>query len=63
MMLYLNKISCEADPEVVADYVLALLKHDSPSEDLKPHCIKELSDFLGDETNSFVDALFDTIES
>jgi hypothetical protein len=28
-------LRCEADPDVMADYVLALLKHEAPEEDLK----------------------------
>lgn len=38
--------SCDADPDVLADYVLALLKHDKSTPDLKELCTSQLVDFL-----------------
>ena len=52
---------CEADPDVLAKYVLALLRHDKESE-LEAHCIEQLRDFLKDETERFVKQLFRTLE-
>ncbi|KAJ3197495.1 hypothetical protein HK101_003193 [Irineochytrium annulatum] len=49
---------CDADPEVLADYVLALLKHDK--HDLKETCINQLEDFLKEETVPFVNKLFES---
>eukprot|EP01041_Mallomonas_annulata_P000419 gene419-756_t len=52
---------CEADPDVLAKYVLALLRHDKESE-LESHCIEQLRDFLRDETENFVKQLFIALE-
>lgn len=49
---------CDADPEVLSEYVLALLKHDLSTEQLKEKCRSQLSDFLREHTNSFVEDLF-----
>jgi len=52
---------CDADPDVLADYVVALLKHDKSSQDLKQLCITQLDDFLKKEP--FVQNLFDYLSS
>ncbi|KAJ3033657.1 RNA-binding protein 27, partial [Rhizophlyctis rosea] len=49
---------CEADPTVLADYVIALLKHEKPIDGLKALCMNQLEDFLKEATNGFVDSLF-----
>ncbi|GAA6063161.1 hypothetical protein JCM10212_005006, partial [Sporobolomyces blumeae] len=36
----------DADPATLADYVLALLKHDVPDHDLEANCVDQLADFL-----------------
>lgn len=41
---------CEADPELLADYVIALLKNDSSHEELAASLREALTDFLGDNT-------------
>ena len=38
----------EADPAVLSDYVIALLRHDKPVAELKHDCEKELEDFLAE---------------
>ena len=38
---------CDADPSVLADYVLALLKHEKTVDQLKKLCMDQLVDFLG----------------
>ncbi|KAI9667052.1 MAG: hypothetical protein M1829_005593 [Trizodia sp. TS-e1964] len=43
-----NLYSSDADSDVLADYVLALLRHDQPSEDVRKLCIEQLEDFLKD---------------
>ncbi|KAI8812609.1 hypothetical protein BJ742DRAFT_26479 [Cladochytrium replicatum] len=53
---------CDADPAVLADYIIALLIHDKPTVDLKEMCISHLEDFLREETTSFVDQLFRALE-
>lgn len=49
---------CDADPEKLADYVIALLKHDKPEKELKNLCINQLEEFLRDETENFINQLF-----
>ena len=46
---------------MLAEYVIALLKHDKSSADLKELCLSQLVDFLKDQTNDFVDALFGAV--
>jgi hypothetical protein len=38
--------SCDADPEALADYVLALLKHDAPEPELRKMFVSQLEEFL-----------------
>jgi RNA-binding protein 26 len=53
---------CEADPVVLAQYVVALLKHhDKKGEVLKNHCTEQLLDFLKKETEPFLDSLFNVL--
>ncbi|KAJ1983486.1 hypothetical protein H4R34_001247 [Dimargaris verticillata] len=49
---------CEADPEVLSDYVIALLKKNEPVAQLRETCKSQLEDFLVSETDAFVDRLF-----
>lgn len=37
---------CDADPKVLADYILALLKHDYPIETLRANIKSDLADFM-----------------
>lgn len=52
----------EADPSLVANYVVALLKNNKPEEELQKICITQLHEFLGDNTKSFVTKLFHALE-
>ena len=52
---------CDADPEVLADYVLALLKHEGPEAELQTLLTEQLEDFLAAETASFVSKTFQAI--
>jgi hypothetical protein len=36
----------EADPDVLADYILALLRHDQGRDDIMETCISQLADFM-----------------
>jgi RNA-binding protein 26 len=36
----------EADPDILSDYILALLQHDQPAEEVMARCISQLSDFM-----------------
>ncbi len=40
--------SSDADSDVLADYVLALIRADTPDEDLKKNAVENLEDFLRD---------------
>jgi hypothetical protein len=40
--------SSDADSDVLADYVLALIRADTPDEDLKKNAMENLEDFLRD---------------
>ncbi|CAG8793409.1 10916_t:CDS:2, partial [Cetraspora pellucida] len=52
---------CDADPDVLAEYVIALLKHDKSNQDLRQLCIDQLDDFLKEETEPFVEKLFESL--
>ena len=38
--------SSDADADVLADYVLALVKSDEPDDQVKQNCLANLEDFL-----------------
>ncbi|EJD55496.1 hypothetical protein AURDEDRAFT_109804 [Auricularia subglabra TFB-10046 SS5] len=48
---------CDADPQVLADYVLALLKHDASEAELRDMFSKQLADFLEQEAPAFTEQL------
>lgn len=48
----------DADSDVLADYVLALLRHDQAEEEVKQLCVDQLDDFLKEHTVQFVDDVF-----
>ncbi|KAF9199240.1 hypothetical protein BGZ49_010668 [Haplosporangium sp. Z 27] len=63
---YLTKeltLISDADPGMLADYIIALLKHDKESNELKTLCISQLEDFLLEETEPFVTSLFKALEN
>ncbi|KAE9009256.1 hypothetical protein PF002_g6366 [Phytophthora fragariae] len=49
---------CDADPEVLSKYVLALVQNDPLKPGLQDTCVAKLEEFLGDETAGFVARLF-----
>ncbi|OQN96470.1 hypothetical protein B0A48_17526 [Cryoendolithus antarcticus] len=51
----------DADSDVLADYVLALVKSDDPDAVVRDTCITNLQDFLQDSTESFVDEVIAVI--
>ncbi|KAF9090612.1 hypothetical protein BGX29_011371 [Mortierella sp. GBA35] len=53
----------DADPAMLADYIIALLKHDKETDELRDLCVSQLEDFLQQETESFVDMLFKALAS
>ncbi|XP_023231910.1 RNA-binding protein 26-like [Centruroides sculpturatus] len=54
---------CDADPQALARYVMALVKKDKPEKDLKDICLDQLDVFLQKETKPFVDLLFETLNN
>ena len=52
----------DADPDVLARYVLALLRNDKTLSQLRSLCVEQLEDFLADSTEGFVTRLFDALE-
>jgi len=53
----------DADSDVLADYVLALVKTDEPEPVARANCIENLSDFLHGATEPFVVELFQAIST
>jgi len=53
----------EADPTVLAKYVLALLKNTKSREELRFTCAARLEEFLSEGTAGFVDKLFRKLDS
>ncbi|CAK9302820.1 unnamed protein product [Gordionus sp. m RMFG-2023] len=54
----------EANPDALSKYVLALIKKDNKSEyELKKICVDQLDVFLQDETENFVNKLFEVIKT
>eukprot|EP00474_Spongospora_subterranea_P008931 CRZ09389.1 hypothetical protein [Spongospora subterranea] len=52
---------CEADPEALSSYILALLQRDQSMDALRDSCLTELTEFLGGQTAQFVSGLFSLI--
>uniref|UniRef100_A0A1D1XTC9 Zinc finger CCCH domain-containing protein 27 n=1 Tax=Anthurium amnicola TaxID=1678845 RepID=A0A1D1XTC9_9ARAE len=52
----------EADPTILAEYAVALLKKDKSIQELQKLCIDNLVEFLGHGTKSFVSELFKAFE-
>eukprot|EP00250_Pteridium_aquilinum_P006275 c16226_g1_i2 orf=753-4109(-) len=52
----------EADPNILAKYVWALLKNNKPRKELQAFCAEKLVDFLGEGSKNFVVNLFHALE-
>ncbi|KAG5520200.1 hypothetical protein PMAC_001277 [Pneumocystis sp. 'macacae'] len=61
LLTLLDPIS-NADLDVLSDYILALLRHDQSSEDVKKLCLSQLEEFLRENTFSFVEDVFSALE-
>ncbi|KAK4193795.1 RNA-binding protein 26 [Podospora australis] len=57
-----NTPDADVDSEVLADYVLALLRHDGDMQAVRKVCESNLPDFLGKDTIPFVDNIFEGIK-
>ncbi|KAI0768482.1 hypothetical protein BD413DRAFT_605283 [Trametes elegans] len=54
---------CDAEPGALADYILALLKHNAPEVELRKELSVQLEEFLEKECASFVDTLFTALRT
>ena len=54
---------CDADPQALSKYVLALIKKDKPIEELKSSMISQMDVFLQTETHNFVEMLFKIVDT
>jgi hypothetical protein len=45
-LLFYSQFSSDADSDVLADYVLALIRSDAPDEEIRQASIENLEDFL-----------------
>ncbi|PQE23227.1 hypothetical protein CJF31_00006960 [Rutstroemia sp. NJR-2017a BVV2] len=52
----------DADADVLADYVLALLRHDGDVNTVRQLCEAEIPDFLKEDSSIFVQDVFDAIQ-
>ena len=53
----------DADSDVLAEYVLALVKSDEPDTVAKANAVANLQDFLQENSDKFVDEVFDAIST
>ncbi|KAF8139929.1 hypothetical protein EV363DRAFT_1206054 [Boletus edulis] len=54
---------CDAEPEALAEYVLALLKHNLPEAEMRKELTTQLEEFLEKESPSFIDTLFTVLRT
>ncbi|KAI0067886.1 hypothetical protein BV25DRAFT_1911750 [Artomyces pyxidatus] len=54
---------CDADPDALADYILALLKHNAPETELRKELASQLEEFLEKEGPPFIDTLFTALRT
>ncbi|KAG9234951.1 hypothetical protein BJ875DRAFT_375332 [Amylocarpus encephaloides] len=54
-------LTSDADADVLADYVLALLRHDGDVETVRGLCMVEIPDFLKEDSATFIRDVFDAI--
>ncbi|KAJ4476761.1 hypothetical protein J3R30DRAFT_3488695 [Lentinula aciculospora] len=54
---------CDAEPGALADYILALLKHNVPEPEMKNELQSQLDEFLEKECAPFIDTLFTALRT
>ncbi|KIJ68757.1 hypothetical protein HYDPIDRAFT_107002 [Hydnomerulius pinastri MD-312] len=54
---------CDAEPGALAEYVLALLKHNVPESEMRKELSAQLEEFLEKECSSFIDTLFTVLRT
>ncbi|KAF8640345.1 hypothetical protein AX17_000017 [Amanita inopinata Kibby_2008] len=54
---------CDAEPGALADYILALLKHNVPETEMRKELAVQLDEFLEKECKAFIDTLFTVLRT
>ncbi|CAK5279976.1 unnamed protein product [Mycena citricolor] len=54
---------CDAEPGALADYILALLKHNVPEPEMRKELTAQLEEFLEKECPRFIDTLFTALRT
>ncbi|KZT06782.1 uncharacterized protein LAESUDRAFT_725544 [Laetiporus sulphureus 93-53] len=54
---------CDAEPGALAEYILALLKHNAPESELRKELSGQLEEFLEKENTPFLDTLFTALRT
>ena len=54
---------CDAEPNALAKYVLALIKKDKPATEVRQSMEDQMEVFLQENTAPFIDELFKTLEN
>ncbi|KAF7339863.1 hypothetical protein MVEN_01903100 [Mycena venus] len=54
---------CDAEPGALADYILALLKHNVPEAEMRKELTVQLDEFLEKECPPFIDTLFTVLRT
>ncbi|KAF8624810.1 hypothetical protein AX15_005697 [Amanita polypyramis BW_CC] len=54
---------CDAEPSALADYILALLKHNVPENEMRKELAVQLDEFLENECPGFIDTLFTVLRT
>ncbi|KAF9521544.1 hypothetical protein CPB83DRAFT_801313 [Crepidotus variabilis] len=54
---------CDAEPGALADYILALLKHNVPENEMRKELASQLEEFLEKECSNFIDTLFKALRT
>ncbi|PPQ67018.1 hypothetical protein CVT24_011312 [Panaeolus cyanescens] len=54
---------CDAEPGALADYILALLKHNAPEPEMRAELGRQLEEFLETECAGFIDTLFTALRT
>ncbi|KAF5368363.1 hypothetical protein D9758_002381 [Tetrapyrgos nigripes] len=54
---------CDAEPGALGDYILALLKHNVPENEMRKELSSQLDEFLEKECSPFIDTLFTALRT
>ncbi|KAB5572504.1 elongation factor 2 [Coniochaeta sp. 2T2.1] len=62
LLMLVVDVCSDADADVLAEYVLALLRHEGTVEEVRALCEAEIPDFLKEDTSVFVNDVFNAIQ-